>query len=820
MARKKAPEMKQSKHTRKGPKDFKDVKKKVGKTQRSANDTNVNFRSRQVLIPNQSNLVEKGDVVTGRQLNLSDLLAHCRHYNVNMRKEGLVGLRQLLQKFPEDVIVELSKLIDALTFTMLDTEDPIRRESRTLLKNVLESVPEGVLDPFGNMFAVHIRSALTHVAKNVRDDALQVLEMMLDDSTGRRILQPVASSLLNLTFAVGQNNRRVGKKQCLDIIRSVLHLQASAEKLGRLTNKTSMSSLVQPVSAEKSETNKLWKWCMDLFSQLIDAKSDLAHKELFLSLLLLIEALLEVSSIFSEHSSQGENFKSQNEKSKFKNLLMTSFPLQFNSSNARQQQLMEMLNLHICYICGKLGILTSEATTYLQGVRFPQGASAFLNNAMGPVESKMEGMVVSKGQLYLRALDRVAACGSADIQSIITNLTSIQPGDVVAASGSQEASKKPSRKPVAVKAADSDVEMDSDSDDSDEDVASSSSGEVDPAEKLYLSDRLILSVPITAAAFGIRMNYDSVPRIYHEIWPVASIKSCNLEQEATWVSSWPKILWYLKGQNPKLSEFIITLLLELAKISHKSETHKKAWQAVQGPLSLFFMGADGPATISQLPVQVQRVAVQLLGHYKSFGKGALLTKLASLIPSSDPSVAQLIVEMVLWHRREAAPLLDRMRFALTLLVTPDTHISLMRTIACCVEEPWPLAKRAEPFEVSRMIAFLEATRCQSVEMSVEVMQRFLASSWPELTHLDPTSAHPLAQKLVSICVPDAAELQSKVFDELVRSCIAQPSFASVEVAVALQAQSSTRHSFSQLQAWLATQDPTPRLRQLQILLGN
>jgi pre-rRNA-processing protein IPI1 len=99
------------------------LKRKVGrKAPHKTNDTQTSFKFRRVNVGAQSILEEKGTAVTVRKLNLSDLLTKLRHYSGSVRKQAYLGLRELHDSHPKEILAHLQEVLTALFEGLSDTE--------------------------------------------------------------------------------------------------------------------------------------------------------------------------------------------------------------------------------------------------------------------------------------------------------------------------------------------------------------------------------------------------------------------------------------------------------------------------------------------------------------------------------------------------------------------------------------------------------------------------------------------------------------------------------------------------------------------------
>lgn len=162
-----------------------------------------------------------------------------------------------------------------------------------------------------------------------------------------------------------------------------------------------------------------------------------------------------------------------------------------------------------------------------------------------------------------------------------------------------------------------------------------------------------------------------------------------------WLSAWPKLLWYLGKSDPSLSTFLLSLLLELAKLASRSGGIHEHLLAAICPLLAPFLcgrrsdGAEEPPPLAQLPrglAGAQGLAAAVLPHFPKMSDAFVtaLTKLVcrwSDIGISDdraltkPVVGlgvdscELILESLLTagSKREQLPLPTRLRIVLTIL---------------------------------------------------------------------------------------------------------------------------------------------------------
>ncbi|MFT7816250.1 testis-expressed sequence 10 protein [Arapaima gigas] len=165
---------------RKRQDDFQKVKLKVGKKKPKANNvTNINFRTKGIRLPEQ--LKKDGSTpTTQRQLSIKDLFSQLHHYSGGVKQGALVGLRELLLQNPHLLEQHLSSVLSEVAAVFTDKEPPVRSAAVRLLRFVAQCVPAERVAPFFPLLSAHLTCAMTHIAEGVQEDALRVLDVLLE----------------------------------------------------------------------------------------------------------------------------------------------------------------------------------------------------------------------------------------------------------------------------------------------------------------------------------------------------------------------------------------------------------------------------------------------------------------------------------------------------------------------------------------------------------------------------------------------------------------------------------------------------------------
>lgn len=160
--------------------DFQKVKLKVGKTKPKAdNSTNVNFRTKGINLSEQLKRGADGPT-THRQLSIKDLLAQLNHYNGSIKHTALVGLKELLTLHPSVLEQHLSRLLSEVAALFTDKDPKVRVAAIRLLRFIAQCVPVDRAAPFFPLLSAHLSCAMTHIQAAIQEDALKVLDVLLD----------------------------------------------------------------------------------------------------------------------------------------------------------------------------------------------------------------------------------------------------------------------------------------------------------------------------------------------------------------------------------------------------------------------------------------------------------------------------------------------------------------------------------------------------------------------------------------------------------------------------------------------------------------
>ncbi|RLM66539.1 hypothetical protein C2845_PM16G10320 [Panicum miliaceum] len=173
------------KQKQRGGVDFKKYKHKVGrKLPPPKNATNTEIKSKTIVLPEQSMASERaGMAVNKRGLTLRELLQQTAHYNANVRRAALNGIKDIVVKHPTELKLHKVAIIEKLQERICDT-DKVVRES---LYNILQSLifpslkEDNAISTRSTLFLLmaNILNGMTHLSIDIQLMAFRFLELVV-----------------------------------------------------------------------------------------------------------------------------------------------------------------------------------------------------------------------------------------------------------------------------------------------------------------------------------------------------------------------------------------------------------------------------------------------------------------------------------------------------------------------------------------------------------------------------------------------------------------------------------------------------------------
>ncbi|VFQ59440.1 unnamed protein product [Cuscuta campestris] len=221
----------QSKKQQKRGIDFKKIKRKIGrKLPPPKNTTNTDIKSKAIVLPEQSVSLEKaGLAVSKKGLTLKELLQQTSHHNAKVRKDALVGIKDIFLKCPDELKLHKLAVIEKLRERISDDDTLVRETLYQLFKSViLPGCKEDVKGAFISLIMVYILSAMTSLAIDVRLMAFKFFDLVIQNYPSsfsmysEKILQSYGDLLEKSTLQLqGKGNLKIalsGLAQCLSLL--------------------------------------------------------------------------------------------------------------------------------------------------------------------------------------------------------------------------------------------------------------------------------------------------------------------------------------------------------------------------------------------------------------------------------------------------------------------------------------------------------------------------------------------------------------------------------------------------------------------------
>lgn len=181
----------QSKKQQKRGVDFKKIRRKIGrKLPPAQNATNTEIKSKAIILPEQSIASEKaGLAVSKKGLTLKELLQQTSHHNAKVRKDALIGIRDVLLRFPAELKLHKLAVIEKLRERISDDDKLVREALYQLLKTVIfPGCKEDNKGPINSLMMTYIFNAMTHMAIEVQLMAFKFFDLLIQYSPSSFLL--------------------------------------------------------------------------------------------------------------------------------------------------------------------------------------------------------------------------------------------------------------------------------------------------------------------------------------------------------------------------------------------------------------------------------------------------------------------------------------------------------------------------------------------------------------------------------------------------------------------------------------------------------
>ncbi|GER29010.1 ARM repeat superfamily protein [Striga asiatica] len=172
----------QSKKAQKRGVDFKKIKRKIGrKLPPPKNATNTEIKSKAIVLPEQSIVSEKAGLAVSRKgLTLKELLQQTSHHNGKVRKDALLGMKDILLNHPVELKLHKLSVIEKLRERIGDDDKVVRETLYQLFKSVIfPGCGKDNQGPLVSLMMAYIFNAMTHLALDVRLMAFKFFDLIV-----------------------------------------------------------------------------------------------------------------------------------------------------------------------------------------------------------------------------------------------------------------------------------------------------------------------------------------------------------------------------------------------------------------------------------------------------------------------------------------------------------------------------------------------------------------------------------------------------------------------------------------------------------------
>ncbi|BAT82241.1 hypothetical protein LR48_Vigan07g234800 [Vigna angularis] len=163
--------------------DFKKIRRKIGrKLPPPKNTTNTEIKSKAIVLPEQSVAAEKaGLAVNKKGLTLKELLQQTSHHNPKVRREALMGIKDLFTRHPAEQKLHRYVTVEKLRERIGDDDKVVRKSLYDLFKIViLPCCKEDNQELVVSLLMPYIFNAMTHFSVDVRMMAFDFLDLILE----------------------------------------------------------------------------------------------------------------------------------------------------------------------------------------------------------------------------------------------------------------------------------------------------------------------------------------------------------------------------------------------------------------------------------------------------------------------------------------------------------------------------------------------------------------------------------------------------------------------------------------------------------------
>lgn len=103
------------------------------------------------------------------------------HFNANVQRDGILGMKELLMKCPEISEVLLSSLLGKLSELMTALDATVRKFSLRLLEHIIQSTSADNIAPFFPLLSAQLVCCMNHISRDIQKDSHYFLDILLSN---------------------------------------------------------------------------------------------------------------------------------------------------------------------------------------------------------------------------------------------------------------------------------------------------------------------------------------------------------------------------------------------------------------------------------------------------------------------------------------------------------------------------------------------------------------------------------------------------------------------------------------------------------------
>ncbi|KAK9715972.1 hypothetical protein RND81_06G202800 [Saponaria officinalis] len=224
--------------------DFKKYKRKLGrKLPPPKNTTNTEIKSKAIILPEQSVASDKAGLALSKKgQSLKELLQQTSHHNVKIRRDALVGVREILLKDPTELKDHKLAIIEKLRERINDDDKVVRETLYQLFKSII--LPGCKEENQGALISItmaYIFNAMTHLTLDVRLMAFKFFDLVIQNfppaffSYAEQVLENYMDILQKIHFHIEDKSKLKtalsGLLRCLSLLPSNKNGCQSSEQI-------------------------------------------------------------------------------------------------------------------------------------------------------------------------------------------------------------------------------------------------------------------------------------------------------------------------------------------------------------------------------------------------------------------------------------------------------------------------------------------------------------------------------------------------------------------------------------------------------------